>query len=1469
MAQLNGNGYYRIRNADRSNEFISIANDFFNISTCISNGGGLDGLNSHGGTPYALNGAKMFLRNDIHLVNNQTDIIRPSEVIYAKRRGSNYPNQFNLIAQGTSLLTLTSAYHNGNVGLTFENLYLEVLSTGGSGENTQYTASMTLQPSGSYSQYSLGKFYFVDSTGVFNIDQSYSDLTAKWNVLPLTYFNVNPDIEFNGKYYTTLYVPFSYTLGENINKAYVIHSAAGGALEYEVIASTGDSIPAGTPVILECNSQNESDCKLYLSDKRPIYTKEDPTKTGGSPRADETTSYYSGTNILKGTYFCNTDSVMSYTYLARTQTGSIFGIPIYDYYEATTKLYGDHYSLYNKTLRGNGSSGNSTTESTQKYILGITARGNLGFVKATETNPSPKGIMPANKAWMIEEAEFTDVAMPIFSIPAGVYDENPLTVTLSCATPGAVIHYTINGTTPTVSSPVYSSPITLTASKTIKAIAVLDNSTSAVASNTYTLKVAKPVITFERGSSNTATITCATEGATIYYTTGTTTPSNPTNSSTVYTDPITVDGDLIIKARAYKTGLTASDVATATYKTSTTSVIASPTPLTINDSGMDNIINVSGYTLNVGSNSTNNQVNLTKSNTNFGTTLTATTGSASSTYFSPSSGSLSGKVAVTYNGLKLKDSGTITLTYATKVNSATVKAAVTVNYVPDIYIVTNNGTSQWDFNGAKMTCRNGIYTATFIAPADNTYILFSRKASLASNEQWGTRYVFGPKGTGDWVMPSDVATRGDNIDVNDDNPIKLPYAGEYTITINTNISYYPFSITRKMETVATPTFSPTSGSTIAPGQTVTISCATDGATISYSTDGGETWTVGNTVTPSPGVTIQAKATKEGWYDSDIATATYTVTVPEITVDPESLTINDSGTNNTFTVTGRYLITNVGVNQDNPPANFNTTCINGESWGFNKDGNNQVNGTVAVNYDGRALRAEGDIPVATQDASTSVHVTYIPDIYIVTDNGVQNQWNYNGAQMTNNNGVYTATFIAPLDNTYILFARKASLGENERWNTRFVFGPNSNGDWPMNADETTKSGIIDVNDDDPIWFKKAGKYFITIDVTDANNPTFIIKRFEENTLSQIENNGTVNNLYTISDALIGAWAVNGNGHRYLWAKDMGQSIDQTSPVDGQTDYMKDILGFQHNPWDQSNWIILDCANLDESINPENFVGKKLNAGTVSGLYAEGKYSGQIYGNFRMTLTQAPTGVYDTEAEYYKGYGEASPQGGTTQNPNTDVNYTWHYNTYGPANFYDANLNAPYGSGFVAPANAALGNHAGEKLFFMNPKAQEVARISAVYAGNNKFTVYKPDPTTGEVGAVNAWALTGAFNVNWEYNCLDGEHYGAPNDDLPANYGYIFHAVIGVNPTTSSNAPRRALEADQNSPVSSRYTVYPLDLSSFESNKTAVKEVMMLDREVKSVTYIDIMGHQSSKPFEGINIVVTRYTDGTTSTTKVLR
>ena len=63
--------------------------------------------------------------------------------------------------------------------------------------------------------------------------------------------------------------------------------------------------------------------------------------------------------------------------------------------------------------------------------------------------------------------------------------EETTTVTIS-GPAGSTIHYTTDGSAPTASSPTYSEPLTLTDTATIKAVAVLNGETSAVASRTFT-----------------------------------------------------------------------------------------------------------------------------------------------------------------------------------------------------------------------------------------------------------------------------------------------------------------------------------------------------------------------------------------------------------------------------------------------------------------------------------------------------------------------------------------------------------------------------------------------------------------------------------------------------------------------------------------------------------------------------------------------------------------------------------------------------------------------------------------------------------------------------------------------------------------------------------------------------------------------------------------------------------------------
>ncbi len=170
----------------------------------------------------------------------------------------------------------------------------------------------------------------------------------------------------------------------------------------------------------------------------------------------------------------------------------------------------------------------------------------------------------------------SQVATPRFTPSGGTYN-NSKTVTINCDTAGATIYYTTDGSEPTEENgDVYSGPMTFDRTTTVKARAYKEGwEPSEVAQAAYTIKYTVANPTFDPPGSiffetpQTITISCATEGATIRYTTN---GNNPTTTyGTEYTGPFSIgrmpnNPPVIVKAIAYKEGYTTSNVMQAEYK---------------------------------------------------------------------------------------------------------------------------------------------------------------------------------------------------------------------------------------------------------------------------------------------------------------------------------------------------------------------------------------------------------------------------------------------------------------------------------------------------------------------------------------------------------------------------------------------------------------------------------------------------------------------------------------------------------------------------------------------------------------------------------------------------------------------------------------------------------------------------------------------------------------------------------------
>ncbi len=302
-----------------------------------------------------------------------------------------------------------------------------------------------------------------------------------------------------------------------------------------------------------------------------------------------------------------------------------------------------------------------------------------------------------------------------------------------------------------------------------------------------------------------------------------------------------------------------------------------------------------------------------------------------------------------------------------------------------------------------------------------------------------------------------------------------------------------------------------------------------------------------------------------------------------------------------------------------------------------------------------------------------------------------------------------------------------------------------------------------------------------------------------TLAWIEENGVLNETYTVADELVGVYAQGSS----LWCKDQGNISIEKSENPGNVDYMKRLIASMYNiemEWDQSNWVELDFGTVSSERAAQiqsTYVGQVIKPGSIKGTYADTL-------NHRIVVSVDPEAGRDSE-------------------------YTPNY--YCPVNFMDV-------TEITSP------NHT---YYFLNPKVQEFAVLTmAVWKGDNVFVVPAKDETQG----VNTADFSGAFTVNWGLNSVEEEDV-APY--LSTTNAYQFEAILRRNLVSApSEAPLREISVTgKDVEPNPKYVVYPLNLTA-NNVVTEITDVHSNREIVGDGYYYNLAGQRVTNPTPGFYI-----------------
>lgn len=318
-------------------------------------------------------------------------------------------------------------------------------------------------------------------------------------------------------------------------------------------------------------------------------------------------------------------------------------------------------------------------------------------------------------------------------------------------------------------------------------------------------------------------------------------------------------------------------------------------------------------------------------------------------------------------------------------------------------------------------------------------------------------------------------------------------------------------------------------------------------------------------------------------------------------------------------------------------------------------------------------------------------------------------------------------------------------------------------------------------------------------------TTIVKAAEVTTLANLAENGAEGTAYQVNDEMVVAKKFQKGGKNYIVVKDAAKAVRNVSTPTADDKFFN-INGNKQEEYAQNNWMLVSLpVELYNQVNEKNTVT------SITGTLDE-----------KLNVAMTATNVVAGEAADF------AP------------------NTYCPINFM--------GESSVKGNNTAYTS----SYYFATPKANEYANVVwAVYNGTDG-AFYLPSNN----GSINVQEFKAAFNVDYSLNSVD-------NPTLTDGEVYSFEALVkevAVATTDAKSAPRKTAYDSTVAP-STKFVVYPLDLDD-KKVATGVNDVNSA-KEVKGVSYFNMMGVESAQPFDGVNIMVTTYTDGTSSAAKVLR